>query len=158
MSRMATDRLDHKLCPECETLAGHLPLDYICLKCRLGQEAKVERCEHCHHPKLAHVEQEDAVWRSPCLLCECMNYHTVEKMSHNYRRYQKATEHFMAKSDPGNDDPLVRRLRRIDDRVDEWHEDEGNAKPLHAYLGWTRDEYKDWVESGELPPERPGAA
>ncbi len=33
----------------------------------------------------------------------------------------------------------------VDDAIDAWHEGDGKV-PLHEYLGWTREEYRAWVE------------
>jgi hypothetical protein len=52
----------------------------------------------------------------------------------------------------------VSREERVDDAVDRWHRAPGELDvPLHEYLGWTWDEYAEWVASSVLPPERKGA-
>ncbi len=33
------------------------------------------------------------------------------------------------------------------DKIDEWHESDSKL-PLHEYLGWTREQYKEWLEEG----------
>lgn len=38
----------------------------------------------------------------------------------------------------------------IDDAIDTWHNSGGNES-LHEFLGMTWQEYKDWVESGQVP-------
>lgn len=35
--------------------------------------------------------------------------------------------------------------------VDSWHQNYCGVLELHAFLGMTREEYKRWVETGELP-------
>ena len=37
------------------------------------------------------------------------------------------------------------------DTCDEWHDKPEDGIKLHEYLGWTREEYKRWVETHELP-------
>ena len=37
----------------------------------------------------------------------------------------------------------------IDDYVDQWHEGESD-RPLHTFLGMTREEYGAWVEGLDL--------
>lgn len=34
----------------------------------------------------------------------------------------------------------------IDDFIDLWHEGDGQGRPLHDFLGMTKDEYDLWVE------------
>ena len=41
----------------------------------------------------------------------------------------------------------------IDDLIDEWHEGDSEL-PLHEFLGWTEEEYKAWVEFGQLPERK----
>jgi hypothetical protein len=36
--------------------------------------------------------------------------------------------------------------KAIDDAIDAWHESGGGGVALHEFLGWTRDEYRAWVE------------
>ena len=36
----------------------------------------------------------------------------------------------------------------LDDFIDRWHESE-DGRPIHQYLGFTRDEYALWVEQPE---------
>ena len=40
---------------------------------------------------------------------------------------------------------------QIYDKIDEWHDGAGLNMELHEYLGWTEDEYWDWVRTSELP-------
>lgn len=39
----------------------------------------------------------------------------------------------------------------VENAIDAWHDGAGPGLELHEYLGWTWDEYKLWVESGEVP-------
>jgi hypothetical protein len=40
----------------------------------------------------------------------------------------------------------------VDKRVDEWHDGKaGKNVELYEYLGWTQEQYRKWVETGELP-------
>lgn len=40
----------------------------------------------------------------------------------------------------------------IDDYIDAWHTDPNPFGPkLHTYLGMTWEQYKRWVETGDLP-------
>ena len=39
----------------------------------------------------------------------------------------------------------------IDDAIDAWHEGEGNGMQLHEWLGWTWEEYSDYVTHAKLP-------
>lgn len=39
---------------------------------------------------------------------------------------------------------------RIDDKIVEWHLGKLNT-PLHAYLGWTQEQYQEFVETGAIP-------
>lgn len=36
------------------------------------------------------------------------------------------------------------------DRIDEWHNGH-SSEELYEYLGWTWDEYRDWVATGKQP-------
>jgi hypothetical protein len=38
----------------------------------------------------------------------------------------------------------------IDDLITLWHATKSELR-LHEFLGWTWDEYTDWVESGIVP-------
>ena len=38
----------------------------------------------------------------------------------------------------------------LDDRIDAWHNGDGESKSLHEYLGWSWEQYKHWAETGEL--------
>lgn len=40
--------------------------------------------------------------------------------------------------------------RIIEDKINEWHESDSN-KELCEYLGWTFEEYKDYIESNTIP-------
>lgn len=52
------------------------------------------------------------------------------------------------------DQPATTTLENIDDRIDAWHDGDGDEdQPLHEYLGWTREQYAAWVERGEFPDE-----
>lgn len=42
----------------------------------------------------------------------------------------------------------------IDDRIDRWHAGEGDGRPLHEFLGWSRERYAAWLTA----PGRPVAA
>jgi hypothetical protein len=42
----------------------------------------------------------------------------------------------------------------IDDRIDAWHDGGGRNLELHEYLGWTREQYKAWLERSEYPTEK----
>ncbi|WP_157186566.1 hypothetical protein [Nocardia jiangxiensis] len=39
----------------------------------------------------------------------------------------------------------------IDDRVDEWHNGAGLGMDLHEYLGWTWEQYQEWLEGRPKP-------
>lgn len=45
----------------------------------------------------------------------------------------------------------------VDAIVERWHggASRGDGMHLHEYLGWTWEEYRGWVERGELPPFLP---
>lgn len=43
-------------------------------------------------------------------------------------------------------------LVALADWIAAWHGDSDPLnRPLHAWLGWTWDEYREWIERGELP-------
>ena len=44
--------------------------------------------------------------------------------------------------------------RKIDDRIDIWHESPEIRIPLHTYLGWTWQEYAEWVRDSSCVPAR----
>jgi hypothetical protein len=46
----------------------------------------------------------------------------------------------------------------IDDAIEAWHEGAGSGLHLHEYLGWTWDEYVDWVRDADVIPQRPLAS
>lgn len=46
------------------------------------------------------------------------------------------------------------REETVLDKIDAWHESNSNLQ-LHEYLGWTREEYKAYVERGTIPTPRP---
>lgn len=37
---------------------------------------------------------------------------------------------------------------QLNDLVDRWHAGEGSDRPLHEFLGWTKEEYMVWVRTG----------
>lgn len=37
------------------------------------------------------------------------------------------------------------------DRIDEWHFGMGEGQELHEYLGWTLEEYAQWINKYDLP-------
>jgi len=39
----------------------------------------------------------------------------------------------------------------VDRLIGLWHTKSSSRKPLHEYLGWTEDEYKQYVENGDIP-------
>jgi ribosomal protein L32 len=39
----------------------------------------------------------------------------------------------------------------IDDRIDAWHEGDGEGLDLATYLGWTWAQYAAWVEHDQFP-------
>lgn len=43
----------------------------------------------------------------------------------------------------------------IDDAIEAWHASEGPAGQLHEWLGWTLDEYWNWVKSPDQIPDKP---
>lgn len=45
--------------------------------------------------------------------------------------------------------------KEVDDLIEMWHESEEDV-PIHEFLGWTKEQYKRWVETGEIPVT-PGA-
>ncbi len=47
---------------------------------------------------------------------------------------------------------LVKEIAdRISNSIDAWHEGAGAGKSLHDFLGWTWEEYKDYVEDNIIP-------
>lgn len=45
----------------------------------------------------------------------------------------------------------TRSDEEIDNTIERWHRGHGLDQSLHAFLGWTWEEYKHWVETGEKP-------
>lgn len=45
---------------------------------------------------------------------------------------------------------------QIDDAVDRWHDGRGYARSrgIAEYLGWTDEEYKEWVRT-DIGPDKP---
>lgn len=41
--------------------------------------------------------------------------------------------------------------RQVERRTDAWHDGAGGTLKVHEYLGWTRAEYAQWAETGQLP-------
>lgn len=41
----------------------------------------------------------------------------------------------------------------IHDRIDAWHRGDTTVVDLHTYLGMTWEQYRHWVEKGELPQD-----
>lgn len=39
----------------------------------------------------------------------------------------------------------------LDDKIEEWHNGDGNGQELHEYLGWTETEYRRWFATGWKP-------
>lgn len=39
------------------------------------------------------------------------------------------------------------------DLIDKWHDEGHTSMSLHEYLGWTWEQYKRYVEKGEIPEE-----
>ena len=37
------------------------------------------------------------------------------------------------------------------DLIDEWHDGAGLDQELHEYLGWTEEEYAQWINNYEIP-------
>jgi len=37
----------------------------------------------------------------------------------------------------------------LEARIDAWHNGDGEGQELHEYLGWTWEQYKNWVKTGE---------
>lgn len=42
--------------------------------------------------------------------------------------------------------------RDIHDLIDAWHDEPGDKRPLHEYLGLTEEQYAAWVAGHGLPP------
>ena len=42
---------------------------------------------------------------------------------------------------------------QVEDKIEEWH-DSKDSRPLHEYLGWSRDDYALYVEFDILPDEQ----
>ena len=40
--------------------------------------------------------------------------------------------------------------KEIHDAIDEWHRGDSEEE-LHDYLGWSIDEYREWLNTGEVP-------
>ena len=38
----------------------------------------------------------------------------------------------------------------VHDAIDRWHDD-GGSQEIYEFLGWTWEQYAQWVETGELP-------
>lgn len=52
----------------------------------------------------------------------------------------------------------VTREARVERVIDKWHHSpDSETRELHEYLGWDWADYKVYVESGVLPPQREGA-
>lgn len=50
--------------------------------------------------------------------------------------------------------PETPREKEINDKIDLWHFNlEGQGQELHEFLGWTWEEYVEWVETGVIPDE-----
>lgn len=39
----------------------------------------------------------------------------------------------------------------LDARIDAWHNGDGEGQELHEHLGWTWEQYKQWVETRRMP-------
>jgi hypothetical protein len=47
--------------------------------------------------------------------------------------------------------PPARTETDIAERVKLWHDSEANEVSLHEYLGWTWEDYCEWVMYGTIP-------
>jgi hypothetical protein len=48
------------------------------------------------------------------------------------------------------EDNMKHTNENINDKIKEWHDSDSELK-LYDYLGWTWDQYIDWVTTNELP-------
>lgn len=39
----------------------------------------------------------------------------------------------------------------IDDLIDQWHENGQTSMPLYEFLGWTNEEFDQYVRTGKAP-------
>jgi len=41
--------------------------------------------------------------------------------------------------------------KQLDQLIEDWHESPNDARPLYEFLGWTKEEYGHWIETGQQP-------
>lgn len=80
-------QLESRECSACGQVVGHLPLDYMCLHCRLKLAAQDEKkaCLHCHHPRLWHIDGP----RHGCVVCTCLGFYTLDQAALNYANFRR---------------------------------------------------------------------
>ena len=51
--------------------------------------------------------------------------------------------------------PARPTLDDIDDRIDAWHDQKHNIPSLHEAMGWTAQEWDNWIMDSSDIPDRP---
>lgn len=46
-------------------------------------------------------------------------------------------------------------MKKINNKIEEWHNHRVSLHAIHEHLGWTREEYVTWVEKKIIPEKKP---